>query len=135
MTITRSFKFIIKNKSNEESFDVNFSKNIRKRLTSILRALKEKMIQKSDLLNIVKIDVLIYYHLIRSKENKLFSLTLNKIYDTFIEILEILSSIKRNNRILVNDLCSCNSGFKYEKCYKSYTSKDSQINNIEILIL
>ena len=30
------------------------------------------MIQKSDFLNIIEINVSIYYHLIRSKENKLF---------------------------------------------------------------
>ena len=65
------FKSIIKN-SNEESFDINSSKDIKKRLTSILRAFKKKMIQKSDLLNIIEINALIYYHLARSKENKLF---------------------------------------------------------------
>ena len=57
-----SFKSTAKN-SNEESFNINFSKNIKKRSTSILKTLKEKMIQKSDLLNIIKIDALIYYHL------------------------------------------------------------------------
>ena len=72
--------------------------------------------------------------MIRSKENKLFSLTINKIYDTFIETFEILSSIKRDNRILINDSCSYNFKIKYKKCYKSYIFKNSQINNIKILI-
>ena len=133
--ITRYFKFIIKNKSDEDDFDINSSKDIRKRLTPTLKALKEKIIQKFNFLNIVEIDALTYYHLIRNKQNKLFSLIMNKIYDTFIDFFEVLSSIKRNNRISVNDLCLCNFEIKYKKCYKSYISKNSQINNIEILTL
>ena len=58
--------------SNEENFDVNSSKDTRKRSTFIFKAFKEKLIQKSDLLNIIKIDISIYYYLTRSKENKLF---------------------------------------------------------------
>ena len=42
--IARSFKFIIKNKLNENDFDVNSSKDIRKRLISIFKAFKKKMI-------------------------------------------------------------------------------------------
>ena len=131
--ITQSLKFIVKNESNEDDFDVNSLKDIKKRSTSTLRAFKEKMIQKSDFLNIVEIDVLIYYHLTRSKENKLFSLIMNEIYDTLIESFEILSSIKRNNRILINDSYLCNFRIKYKKCCESYIFKNSQINNIEIL--
>ena len=92
------------------------------------------MIQKSNLLNIVEIDVLIYYYLARSKENKLFSLTMNEIYDTFIKSFETLSPMKRDNRISINDSCLCNFKIKYKKCYKSYIFKNSQINNIKILI-
>ena len=40
------------------------------------------MIKKSDLINIAKINVSIYYYLTRNKKNKLFSLTINEIYDT-----------------------------------------------------
>ena len=72
---------------------MNYSKNVsnRKRLTSTLKTFKEKKIQKFDLIDIVEIDALTYYHLIRNKENKLFSLTMNKIYDTFIQFpFEIL---------------------------------------------
>ena len=44
--ITRSFKFIIENNSNENNFDMNHSKNVsnKKKLTSIFKALKEKKI-------------------------------------------------------------------------------------------
>ena len=42
--ITRFFKFIVKNKSNEDDFDRKSSKDIKKKLTSTLRALKKKMI-------------------------------------------------------------------------------------------
>ena len=132
--IKRLFKFIVKNESDEESFNMNSSKDIKKRSTSTLRAFKKKMIQKFDLLNIVEIDASIYYHLIRNKKNKLFSLTMNKIYDIFIKSLEILSSVKRDSRILVNDSYLYNSRIKYKKCCESYIFKNSQINNIKILI-
>ena len=129
-----SLKFIVKN-SDEESFDVNFSKDIKKRSTSIFKTFKKKMIQESDLLNIVEIDVLIYYHLARSKENKLFSLIMNEIYDILIKSFEILSSMKRDNRISVNDSYLYNFRIKYKKCCESYIFKNSQINNIKILTL
>ena len=132
--ITQSFKSTIKNKSDENNFDVNSLKDIKKRLTSTLKVFKKKMIQKSDLLNIIKINASIYYYLIRNKENKFVSLIINEIYDTFIEFFEVLSSIKRDNRISINDLCSYNFEIKYKKCYKFYISKNSQINNIKILI-
>ena len=132
--ITQSFKFIIKDKLNEYDSEANSSKNIKKRLISILKTFKKKMIQKLNLLNIVEINAFIYYYLTRSKDNRLFFLIMNKIYDTLIESLETLSSIKRDNRISTNDSCSCNFRIKYKKCYKSYTFKNSQINNIEILI-
>ena len=127
------FKFIVEN-SDEESSDVNSLKDTRKRSTFTFKTFKEKMIQKLDFLNIVEINVSIYYYLIRSKENKLFSLTMNKIYDIFIKSFEILSSMKRDNRISINDSYLCNFKIKYKKCYKSYIFKNSQINNIKILI-
>ena len=127
-----SLKLIVEN-SDEESSDVNSPKDTRKKSTSIFKTFKEKMIQKLDLLNIVEIDISIYYHLTRSKENKFFSLTINEIYDIFIKSFEILSSVKRDNRISVNDSCLCNSKIKYKKCCESYIFKNSQINNIKIL--
>ena len=44
IVITRSLKLIIKNKLNENNFDVNSSKNIKKRSTSTFKAFKKKMI-------------------------------------------------------------------------------------------
>ena len=46
IVITRPFKFIVKNDSNENNFDMNYSKNIsnKKRLTLIFKTFKEKMI-------------------------------------------------------------------------------------------
>ena len=104
---------------------MNYSKNVsnRKRLTSTLKTFKEKKIQKFDLIDIVEIDALTYYHLIRNKENKLFSLTMNEIYDTFIQSFDIRSQTKRDNRISLNKSCSCDFAIKYKKCYESYTLK------------
>ena len=42
--ITRSLKFIVKNELNENDFDVNFSKDIKKRSTSIFRMFKKRII-------------------------------------------------------------------------------------------
>ena len=42
--ITRSFKFIIKNKLNKNDFDVNSLKDIKKKLTSIFRTFEKKII-------------------------------------------------------------------------------------------
>ena len=42
--IIRSFKFIVKNKLNENNFDIDSSKNTRKRSTLIFKTLKEKMV-------------------------------------------------------------------------------------------
>ena len=58
---------------------------------------------------------------------------MNEIYDTLIESFEILSSMKRDNRISINDSYLCNFRIKYKKCCESYIFKNSQINNIEIL--
>ena len=90
--ITRSFKSIVENDSNEDNFDMNHLKDVsnRKKITSTFKAFKEKKIQKLNLIDITEIDVLIYYYLIRNKENKLFSLTMNEIYDIFIQPFEVL---------------------------------------------
>ena len=91
--ITRSFKFIIKNEFNEDNFDINYFKNISNKKRSILtsKILKEKMIKKFDFIDIAKINASIYYHLIRNKKNKFFSLIMNKIYDIFNKSHEIIS--------------------------------------------
>ena len=48
------------------------------------------MIKKFNLIDIIKIDASIYYYLIRNKENKFFSLIINKIYDIFNKLFEII---------------------------------------------
>ena len=100
--IIKLFRFIVKNKSNEDNSDINSSKDIKKKLTLTLKAFKERMIQKFDFFDIAEIDALTYYHLTRNKKNKLFSLIMNEIYDIFIKSFEVLSSIKRDNRISIN---------------------------------
>ena len=133
--ITRFFKFIVKNESDEDNFDINSSKNIsnKKRITTTFRTFKEKMIKKFDFINITKIGASIYYYLIRNKKNKLFSLTMNEIYDTLYESSSS-RMLQKNNRISLNKSCSCDFEIKYKRCYKSYISKIIQINNVEILI-
>ena len=123
--ITRSFKFIVKNDSNENNFDINHFKDVfnKKRSTSNLKTLKKIKIQKSNLIDIVEINVSTYYYLIKNKKNKLFSLIMNEIYDTPIQSFEVLSQMKRNNRISINKSYSCDSAIKYKRCYKSYILK------------
>ena len=81
--VTRPFKSIIKNESNENSFNINLLKDIlnKKRTISTFKTLKKIIIKKPDFINIAKINASTYYHLIRNKKNKLFSLTINEIYD------------------------------------------------------
>ena len=90
--ITRFFKSIIENESNENNFDTHYFKDIsnKKRSISTFRALKEKMIKKLDFIDIVKINASIYYYLIRNKENKLFFLIMNKIYNIFNKSFEVI---------------------------------------------
>ena len=133
--ITRFFKSIIKNDSDENNFDINFSKNIsnKKKLTLTLKIFKEKIIKKSNLINITKINALIYYYLIRNKKNKLFSLTINEIYDTSYKSFSS-KTLQRDNRISFNKSYLCDFKIKYKRCYEFYISKKTQINNIKILI-
>ena len=48
------------------------------------------MIKKPDFIDIVEINISIYYYLIRNKENKLFYLIINEIYDIFNKSLEVI---------------------------------------------
>ena len=122
--ITRSLKFIVKNESNKDNFDMNHSKDIsnKKKSISILKTFKKKMIKKSDFIDIAEIDILAYYYLTRNKENKLFSLIMNKIYDILCESPSI-KTVQRDNYILFNKSCLCDFESKYKKCYEFYTSK------------
>ena len=132
--VTRPFKSITKNESNEDNFDINSSKDTsnRKRIISIPKTLKEKMIKKSDLINIAEIDASTYYHLARNKENKLFSLMMNKIYDTLYEPSSS-KILQRDNRIPLNKPYSCDFEIKYKRCCGFYIRKTTQNNNVEIL--
>ena len=96
IVITRPFKFIVENDSNENNFDMNYSKNVfnRKRSTSTFKAFKEMKIQKFDLIDIAEINVLTYYYLVKNKENKFFSLIMNEIYDIFIQLFEVSLQMK-----------------------------------------
>ena len=82
--IIRSFKFIAKNESNENNFDMSSLKNIlnKKKITSTLKTFKKIKIKKFDFIDIAKIDASIYYYLIYNKKNKFFFLMINKIYNT-----------------------------------------------------
>ena len=64
--IIRPFKFIVKNESNKNNFDINYFKNIlnRKRSISTFKIFIKKMIKKFNLIDIIKINASIYYYLI-----------------------------------------------------------------------
>ena len=63
--IIKSSKLIIKNELNENNFDIDSLKNIsnKKKLTSIFRVFKKRLINEFNLINIIKINALIYYYL------------------------------------------------------------------------
>ena len=63
--IIRSFKFIIKNESNKNNFNINHFKDILNRKKSILtfKIFKEKIIKKSNFIDIIEINASIYYYL------------------------------------------------------------------------
>ena len=90
--IIRLFKSTVEDKSNKNSFDIYHFKNTSNKKRSILtfKTFKKKMIKKFDFIDITKIDISIYYHLTRKKENKLFSLTMNEIYDIFNKLFEVI---------------------------------------------
>ena len=83
------------------------------------------MIKKLNLIDIIEINTFIYYYLIRNKKNKLFSSTINEIYDIFNESFEIISQLQRNNRISINKLYLYDFEIKYKKYYKLYISKNA----------
>ena len=95
VVITRFFKFIVKNESNGDNFDMNYFKDILNKKRSILtfKTLKKRMIKASDFIDIIEINASVYYHLIRNKENKLFSLIMNEIYNIFNESFEMITQL------------------------------------------
>ena len=90
--IIRSFKFIIKNKSNKSNFDINYFKDIlnKKKLILTFKTFKKKIIKKYNFIKIIKINAFTYYYLFRNKKNKLFFLIINEIYDIFNELFIII---------------------------------------------
>ena len=90
--IIRFFKLSVKDEINENNFNIHYSKSIssKKKLTSIFKTFKEKIIQKLNFIDIIEINVLTYYYLIKNKENKLFFLITNKIYNILIKSFEVL---------------------------------------------
>ena len=52
------------------------------------------MIKKSNLIDIIKINISIYYHLIRNKKNKFFFLIIKEIYDIFNKLFEIILQLQ-----------------------------------------
>ena len=84
-------------------------------------------LSKDENINILEIDVVAYYRLARDKNNKLFSLIINKN-----NIASFTSESFRDSYILVNKLYFYKSKWKYKKCYESNIF--IYINKIEILI-
>ena len=84
-------------------------------------------------INILEIKVVVYYRLIRDKNNKLFSLIINKN-----NIASFTSKTFHNFYILVNKLYLYKSKRKYKKCYKSniliYINKTKILTHKEILV-
>ena len=82
---------------------------------------------KNKNIDILKVDVVVYYRLTRDKNNKLFFFTINEN-----NIASFTLEPSRNSHILVNKLYFYESKRKYKKCYKSNIL--IYINKIEILI-
>ena len=100
---------------------------------SLISIVEEKTIQKINPLSknknidILEIDVVVYYRLARDKNNKLFSLIINKNNIASLTLESFYSPY-----ILINKLYFYESKRKYKKYYKSNIL--IYINKIEILI-
>ena len=78
--------FIFINKSNNNNFNINRyinDKLYKIRYILISRVLKERKVAEFEFLDIVEIDINLYYYLAKNKENRLFFLIINKIYNNF----------------------------------------------------
>ena len=76
-------KSAIDSKTSEQDISILTNKRLlsrRYRLISTSRIIKKRRITEPKLLDIAKIEAVLFYHLARFKENKLFSLTINEIY-------------------------------------------------------
>ena len=70
----------------ENDFEFNFFDN-KKRFISIFCILKKRKLSKLEFFNIIEIDINSYYYLIKNKDNKLFFIIINKIYNNLISNL------------------------------------------------
>ena len=75
------------------------------------------LLSKDKEINILKVEAIVYYKLIRDKNNKLFSLTITKINKTYFT-----SIASRNSYILVNKLYLYKFEIKYKRYYESNIS-------------
>ena len=80
------------------------------------------MIKKFNFIDIVEINVFVYYYLIRNKKNKLFFRIMNKIYNILYKSFSI-KTMQRDNRILFNKSYLCDFEIKYKRYCESYISK------------
>ena len=106
---------------------------------SLISIVEDKIIRDIDSLlkdqniNILEIEVVVYYRLTRDKNNKLFSLIINKN-----NIASLTSRTFYNSYILVNKLYLYRSKRKYKKCYESnifiYINKTEILTHEEILV-
>ena len=81
--ITRLTELVINSKVTKRDISISANKRLslkRFQLIFISKVAKERRIIESKLLDIAKIEVEVFYYLARSKKNKLFFLTINKIY-------------------------------------------------------
>ena len=117
--LKRSLKFTIKNVL-----------NITNTLTFIEYLIKkDSLITNSfDFLNLLEINIIAFYKLIKNKTNNLFTITLSEKYKNLL-VLAILAI--RDLRILINSSYSYKFKIKYKRYYKFYIV--IYIYNIKIL--
>ena len=106
---------------------------------SLISIIEDKTIRDIDLLskdqniNILKVEVVVYYRLTRDKNNKLFSLIINKNNIASLTLESFYSPY-----ILINKLYFYESKRKYKKYYKSniliYINKTKILTHKEILV-
>ena len=119
--LKRSFKFTIKN-----VFSTTNTLTLIKYLIK-----KDSLVTNSfDSLNILEINTIAFYKLVKNKTNNLFIITLSEKYKELL-ILAIL--VTRDLRILINSSYSYKFKIKYKRYYKFYIV--IYIYNIKILTL
>ena len=77
-----------------------------------------KYIENLDFLNIIEIEIIVYYFLIKKKKIKLFFLIFNKIFKILNNFF--MKKKSRDFKIIINKLYFCDLRKKYKKCYHFY---------------